>query len=427
MKRHYAILVSILALALAPRLMGLFYIAPNDFYASPWYRGEGGDAAEYSTIAVNLAQGHGFSLEGRATNIRPPLYPFFLAAVYKVFGNENLTAVRGMQIILALATLMLFWLFTRRLTASVDTAHVATLVLGLYPRFVAYNLVLLTETIFFGLILATLFGALLWYETKKSIWLTGAMGMLALAALTRPTALYVAPFLLLWAGYVHGKTSSPRQSLSEARVNSAQKKYHFLLPGLLLFAALTGMWIVRNYIQFNSFTFSNKSGGGLAEAWDRTILEPLGISTRDILTPYKHLSEEEFAKAGYKLFFTEIRDHPTLITKILFLKATYWFNPFVKSSSGLFRALHATFTSVLFILGAYGLWRYSQERGKETPLLFLLLMGVFSAMHILTVPYHRYRFPVIDPYLILFASYAIVVFWHRLKRVWIPKISSGNA
>jgi len=401
MKHHRIILIGILVLALIPRVWMLTQISPSDFYASPWYRGEGGDAAEYSAIAVNLAGGGGFSLEGRATNIRPPLYPFFLAGIYRVFGNENLTAVRIAQIVMALAMLALFWLLTHRLTASNAAAHLATLLLGLHPRFIIYNLVPLTETLFFSLMLVVCWYALRWHASGKTPHLTLAFCVLALAAFTRPTALYLAPVLALWAWYCNKKRGVPVFSL--------------VLPGLLLFIALTGVWVARNYGQFHSFTFSNKSGGGLAEAWDRTILEPLGISNRDILAPYMHLSEEEFAKIGYKVFLTEIYDHPLLITKIILLKAVYWFNPFVKTSSGLFRMAHAALTSALFILGAYGLWHFWKMHGKEIPLLFLLLMGIFSAMHILTVPYHRYRFPVIEPYLMLFASYAVVEMLNKLK------------
>ncbi len=403
MKRHQLILVGILALALALRLAGFSRIAPNDFYAAPWYSGDGGDAAEYSAIAQNIAGGKGFTLQGQATSIRPPLYVFFLAGAYKLFGNQNLSAVRMAQIGIAIATLALFWFFARAILQNAWGAHLGTLALALHPRFAVYNLVILTETVFTALILSVLWFAVRFYRSQKTGDLTLALGILALAALTRPTALYFAPLLICWAWRVAGNSRATK-----------------LLPGLLLFAALTGMWVARNYAQFHALTFSNKSGGGLAEAWDRTVLEPLGISNRDILAPYKHLSEEEFAKVGYTLFFTEIRDHPLLIAKIAWQKLLYWFSPFIKSPSVFVRTLYAFLTTAFFVLGVLGLYRYVRKFGWAVPLLFLLLFSAFTVMHVLTVPYHRYRFPVIDPYLILFASYTISELWNkiRLRRLW---------
>ncbi|MDO8557899.1 MAG: glycosyltransferase family 39 protein [bacterium] len=397
MKRHQLILIGILALALTVRLLGLSRIAPIDFYAAPWYSGEGGDAAEYSAIAVNLADGQGFTLHGQATSIRPPLYVFFLAGVYKLFGNQNLSAVRIVQIGIAITALALFWFFARAVLQNIWGAHLGTLALALHPRFAVYNLVILTETIFTALILAMFWFAVRFYRSQKTSDLTLAMGILALAALTRPTALYFAPLLIGWAWWVAD--------------NSRIAK---LLPGLLLFVALTGMWVARNYVQFHALTFSNKSGGGLAEAWDKTILEPLGISDRDILAPYKDLDEEAFARIGYKIFFTEIRDHPLLIAKIAWQKLLYWFSPFVNSSSAFVRMLHAAMTTSFFVLGIWGLYRYARKFGWTMPLLFLLLFFAFTAMHVLTVPYHRYRFPVMDPYLILFAAYAIFELWNKI-------------
>jgi hypothetical protein len=54
-----------------------------------------GDAVEYDRIALNLVQGHGYSLDLSApfewTTQREPLYPLFLASVYHwnggVFGR----------------------------------------------------------------------------------------------------------------------------------------------------------------------------------------------------------------------------------------------------------------------------------------------------------------------------------------------------
>ena len=74
------------------------------------------DAYEYDTIGWNLARGNGFSMDARApfnpTMYREPTYPFFLSAVYKIFGH-NYKAVYFFQIILFSLTCILVYFLAR--------------------------------------------------------------------------------------------------------------------------------------------------------------------------------------------------------------------------------------------------------------------------------------------------------------------------
>jgi len=59
------------------------------------------DAQQYSTFASNLISGHGYSLDGSTfSTFREPGYPFFLAVLYRIFGNENILAVCFIQSLL---------------------------------------------------------------------------------------------------------------------------------------------------------------------------------------------------------------------------------------------------------------------------------------------------------------------------------------
>lgn len=415
-KRHIAILISIIAASALAHVLVLARINPADFYAAPWYAGEGGDAAEYSAIATHIMRGEGFSLGNASdaiapTAIRPPLYPYFLAGTYGLFGNEHLGAVRVIQIFFAIGFLALFWLLAWRLTQSAAVSHLAAAALALHPRFILYNLAILTESLFFGLLLVTLLAAVQFYKTRRRWYLVGMFGFLALASLTKPTALYVAPLLAVWIWHV-----AANHSAKEAAKN--------LLLGLGVFMLVLSPWLARNYAQFDSIMLTTKSGGGLAEAWDKTILEPLGISNRDILTPHQGLSEQEFSRMGRKIFLSEIWREPLLMTRIAFQKSLYWFSPHIKSSSATVRALHAVGTSAIFILGLLGMRLFWKRRGLTMLLPFLLLMTAFSAIHILTVPYHRYRFPVVDTWSILFAAYAAMELWYRLKSIKFQEANS---
>src|SRR4029079_4513034 len=81
------------------------------------------------------------------TSLRPPLYPWLVAGVYEVFGVENWQAVRAVQAVISLATVWIVY----QLGLMVYSQHIATWAAALtcfYPSLIAYNSLLLTETLF---------------------------------------------------------------------------------------------------------------------------------------------------------------------------------------------------------------------------------------------------------------------------------------
>ena len=98
MKRHLAIGIALTIAALGFRLFLAFRV-PND---------DDDDGRFYAQIARNLLDHRGYSGEEEEpyvpTYARVPGYPVFLAGVYSVFGRDNNTAVRFIQISLDVVT-----------------------------------------------------------------------------------------------------------------------------------------------------------------------------------------------------------------------------------------------------------------------------------------------------------------------------------
>src|SRR5690606_19246258 len=70
-------------------------------------------SSTYHSIATNLLAGRGFSQDGiNPTLFVAPLYPFFLAAVYRVAGVHPLL-VELLQVLFGVASAFLAWLITR--------------------------------------------------------------------------------------------------------------------------------------------------------------------------------------------------------------------------------------------------------------------------------------------------------------------------
>jgi 4-amino-4-deoxy-L-arabinose transferase-like glycosyltransferase len=159
----------------------------------------------YIDIARNLANGHGFTVSssiwvanvGAPTSIVPPLYPLFLAGVFKIFG-ENLIIVRLLHVLLSLVTVAVVYIlgdsmFNRR------TAVIAATLCAIYPALVMYVRPIMSESLFFALVALLILTTYYLSLPSPPNWLFAAWGLLAgLAVLTRTEAALLAGLLFLY-------------------------------------------------------------------------------------------------------------------------------------------------------------------------------------------------------------------------------------
>lgn len=205
-----------------------------------------GDEIRYTAPAVNMLAGRGFS----ADVIEPylpsdhtvPLYPIFIAAVYAVFGENNL-AVRIAQSAIDLVTCLLvaFVAFNLAPTLLRRPAAIVALIIYAYLSWftVFWTRYILTETLamFLTMLAVTLS---IWASRGRSArWLiVGAI--CGLAILTR------ADSILLVFAFVLFLVLQIVRLRSQAGV-----------VALLLFCGgvplVLAPWIVRNYLAFNKF------------------------------------------------------------------------------------------------------------------------------------------------------------------------------
>jgi 4-amino-4-deoxy-L-arabinose transferase-like glycosyltransferase len=201
-----------------------------------------GDENRYTTPAINMLAGRGFSNEEsppyRPTAHVVPLYPLFIATIYAVFGENN-SAVRITQDLIDLLTCLLVAFIAFRLApASLarPAAMMSLIIYGCLSWFtVHWTRYILTETL--ALFLTTLAIAVSIAATHKRRWpwlLVGAVCGLAL--LTRAdSVLLVSAFVLfsifeLWRRRIHALAS--------------------LLFFSLGIAIVLAPWTVRNYEAF---------------------------------------------------------------------------------------------------------------------------------------------------------------------------------
>ncbi len=238
LSKHSAFLF-VFAIALAVRLLFVFVGLPLlahgalGLHSVPGMRFDG-----YHDIAVQIVEGRGFSLprDQGATAARAPLYPVFLASLYRLFGPRTSVVLVAHAVLGALTaglTLLLGWRLYGRAVGIL-----AGLVPAVHPSLLWWSQYVLSETLLTLVLTLAAFGlaGLGRRWTSASALLAGALLGLAVlcnsVSLLFPLVLIVA--VTLWDG--RGRV---------ARVRA----------GLLVAAAMAVLvlpWTARNAVRFHA-------------------------------------------------------------------------------------------------------------------------------------------------------------------------------
>jgi 4-amino-4-deoxy-L-arabinose transferase-like glycosyltransferase len=190
------------ALALAPRLL---------FLAETWGEAEYlplvSDTQRFQATAERLAAGD-WMLSGEPYE-QGPLYPYALAALYRVFGPDP-RAVRVAQALLGVGTCLLLFALARRLLPAGFAAAAAALY-ALYGYAVFTESLLLDPSLLALLYVGIALGLARHAEDGRLGWLAATGVALGAAIATRPNAVLLAPFALAALGLAApGRGARPR-------------------------------------------------------------------------------------------------------------------------------------------------------------------------------------------------------------------------
>jgi hypothetical protein len=277
MRRHRLRLLVVLALAVAVRVLYLYSKAPNASIASV-------DGWGYHQLALNLAEGNGFSLQRGPpylpTSIRTPLYPLYLLAVRQLLGPAPRTAAL-IQVLLEGATMLLTaWLATQ--IASPRAGRIAALLYALNPAQMRFASDLLTETLLALLLLAAVC-ALVRYLGQAAtspgrMWLVLSAVMVACSILCKPNVQFL-PLLWIVPLVLHAGDAKSSLRAAEAREDAAHgnashahalarlRWRRALTDAILLLAVvavLLAPWTVRNYLTFGRPVLSTAFEGNVS-------------------------------------------------------------------------------------------------------------------------------------------------------------------
>ncbi len=354
-------------------------------------------------VARCIAQGHGFSspYEGNTgpTAWEPPLYPYLMAGVFKLFG---IYSQRSAWVLLSINSLFatltcipIYWIAHR--TFGERVAIWSAYAWALNPYVWYWSIHWIWDTTFTPLVLACIFLLALelgyvapdapvrgrWNDTAAWI-LFGAL--YAIGALGNPTMLAFLPFCGLWIWHQRFRQGLP--SLGGVALSS------------LVFFAVLSPWVIRNYEVFHRFVFLRDDFGlqvrlGNGPYADGMLMAYLQPNLNKLeLEKFQNEGELAYAESCKRQAFDWIRAHPGRFAVISLKRFFYYWNGVPRETNSVapvdFRTSAFLSTSVLALWGAIRAVR--QKRPGAW--LFASLILFYPAIYYFVYPHARYRHPI---------------------------------
>jgi 4-amino-4-deoxy-L-arabinose transferase-like glycosyltransferase len=372
---------------------------------------------EMGRIARSIAEGQGFSsptdLPTGPSAWAPPLYPYILAGVFKLFGVYSALSAWVIlafnSIFAALTCLTLYRIAERIYGPAVARATAWTWAIFPYAIYWPVRVVWETSLTTFWLSLALLLTLRMADETPRlRMWIL--FGLLwGVIALTNTAIVSMFPFCLLWLLYHLPRRG--RQSLGAALC-------------VLTAALVVSPWLLRNYEVFGKFIFVRDNLP--LEMYEANNDQSAGLWTRNEHPGNNPEAMRKFQELGEIGFMAEkkqevrqfIREHPARFLLFTAERAVYfWIAPPQATIIAGYDLMISRHTN--FLLGAVlafaGLWLTIRNRKRGAFLLACFLL-LYPLPYYLVMPFVRYKHPI-EPEMIMLIVY---LFWQsrRMQIRW---------
>lgn len=341
------------------------------------------DAQTYATAGQDL-----FTTGLIKSDLVMPLYPIWTLLTGGGWGTKVA------DVLVSVTTVYLLHQLTFLLSKSALASLGAAMMAAIYPFFIFYSAMAITETLYLFLICLAFY----WLYQERYIWAFLAM---VLSILLRPSLDLLAPLLILsFVWIVH------RRSFFQGFMRLGQYA--------LIYVVLLTPWWVHNHVKYDQFVRLslgdglvlyagnnplNQTGGGVID-------QANGIIDLDA-SGFAHLREDPVAwRAALRdAAFTYIEENPERFVEMAAVKfVRFWrlwpFAPDFQSPVHVAASL-VSFGTVLMgslaflILHGIAHWR------QLLPLI--MFAGYLTAIHMVTIGSIRYRLPI-EPFMIMLAA-----------------------
>jgi 4-amino-4-deoxy-L-arabinose transferase-like glycosyltransferase len=361
---------------------------------------------EMGRVARSIALGQGFSNpyggDTGPTAWEPPLYPYLMAGVFKLFGIYTYSSAWILLTINSLfsaLTTIPISLIARR-TFGERVARWSAWGWALNPYIWYWSIHWIWDTTFTPLVLCLIFLVSLELQEWRGFWGWIALAILwGIGALANPSMLAFLPFCGIWIWWRRHKNQLP----SFAGV---------VLSSVIFFLVLSP-WIIRNYEVFGRFVFLRDDFGLQFRLGNNKITEGMLVAT---LQP--NLNKLEFAKfqrmgeLAYsadckRLAFEWVREHPSRFAVISLKRFFYYWNGVPKPSDS---RVPLDFRNSLFLAwSVLAIWGAVRAVRQKVPgaWLFAGLLLTYPTTYYFVFPHARYRHPI-EPELVILAAFLLL-------------------
>ena len=344
-------------------------------------------------IGRSLAQGQGFSNPFNTptgpTAWEPPLYPFLIAGVFKLFGiytRASALLLLSINSFFSALTCVPIFLIAKRCFSD-KVALWSAWLWAVLPPVMYWCTRWVWETSLAALLLALIFWLTLDLEERDGLKPRFEFGLLwGIAALTNTSLLAFLPASGLWSWYRRRKRDKP--SLAGVMLAS------------LLFVACITPWLVRNYKTFGRIVFLRSNfgaelrignGPGADGTW-REYLHP----TQNVyeMRRYRQLGELAYVAERKREALAFIREDYARFAGLSVKRFIYYWGGVPRLSE--IPALAPLKNSVFLASSVLAFWGLGLALRSRKPgaWLFFWLVLCYPAVYYAVFPHPRYRHPI---------------------------------
>ncbi len=370
---------------------------------------------EMGRVARSIAQGNGFSspYEGNTgpTAWEPPLYPYLMGGVFKIFGIYTQASAWVLLIINSLfatvTCIPIFYIAHRCLGERI--ALWSAWSWGLNPYVWYWSIHWIWDTTFTPFILACAFLVALELQDWPGWQGWFFFGVLfGIGALSNPTMLAFLPFCGLWVWRRRFRNGLP--SLAGVALSS------------IVFFLVISPWVIRNYEVFGRFVFLRDDFGlqfrlGNGPSADGMLMAYLQPNLNKLeLEKFQQMGELAYAESCKRAAFDWVRANPGRFTIVSLKRLFYYWNGVPRPTASLtpidFRSSAFLATSVLAL---WGLARMVRQK-RPGAWLFSGLVLTYPTVYYFVFPHARYRHPI-EPELIILIVFLLTEAMQNRRKI----------
>ena len=366
---------------------------------------------ELGRVASAIASGRGFSSPLRFVDTGPtawftPLYPYFVAAIFKMWGvfsfKSRIIIQTSNCAFAALTVIPVYGIGERTFGKRVAVAAAWSWVF--LPTALFFPITWIWDTTAAALFLALIFWATLaMRDARTGLAWAGYGALWATGVLVNPSLFSLFPFLAGWAVW-----QARRDGLPWIR---------FAAAGALVFAMALVPWTVRNYRVFGKVIVLRSNFGlelwlgnnsGVPDTWSPW-LHP--NDSREEAAKYARMGETAYMAEKQKEGVAFIQTHPADTVNFMFRRfvetwlaitdnpSDSWsYSPWYLKGFIVLNVLLSVFT----LLGAL----FARRTDPVEAFPYLMVLLVFPLVFYITHSSLRYRFPM-DPIMMVLAAYGV--------------------